>query len=74
MISADADVLARMELRASLPDDDAAGSDLFSAESFHAQALALAISTVAAGAAAFFVCHFYILLPYAWIVSMRSRV
>jgi hypothetical protein len=63
-----------MELGAPLPDDDATGTDLFSAEAFHAQALALTVSTVAAGAAAFFVCHFYTLLPYAWIVSMRSRV
>jgi hypothetical protein len=56
-IAAGADVFARDELRAALPDDDAAGGDRFAAVGFHAQPLADAVATVADAALTFLMCH-----------------
>src|SRR5690606_35616734 len=57
IISADADVFARAELRAALSDEDAPCQHPFAAVPFHAQTLGIAIATIAGTADAFFVCH-----------------
>jgi hypothetical protein len=56
-IAARADILARFELRAALPDDDAAGGDGFSAKFLHAEPFADAVAAVADAALTFLVCH-----------------
>src|SRR5688572_719879 len=57
MILAQADVVARVPLRAALAHDDVAGANHFAAELLHAKALGLRIAPVARGAACFFMCH-----------------
>ena len=56
-IAARADIFARHELRAALPDDDAAGGDRFAAIRFHAQPFADAVAAVADAALTFLMCH-----------------
>src|SRR5512147_1826631 len=57
VVLADADVLARVELRAALADDDGARVHELAAVGLDAQALALGIAAVAGRAACFLVCH-----------------
>src|SRR5207245_2070743 len=59
VVATEADVFARMELRAMLAHDDHTGLDLLPVIQLDAEALPATVSTVAAAAAAFFVCHFY---------------
>ncbi len=58
VVLARADVVAGVELRAALTNDDAASVDGCIAENLHAKTLRLGVTTVAGGAAAFLVCHF----------------
>src|SRR5712671_1220510 len=50
-------VLPRMELRAALDHDDAAGGDEFAAETLHAEVFRIGVAPVARGADALFVSH-----------------
>src|SRR5256885_11466121 len=52
-----ADVVAGMELGATLAHDDRAGRDQFTTESLHAEHFGLGIAPVSRRAAAFFLCH-----------------
>ena len=61
-IAAGADILARHELRPALTDENAACSDMFAAEAFHAQAFADAIASVTNTALTFLMCHTYALI------------
>ena len=56
-IASGADVLARDEFRATLPDQNAPGRDMLAAKFFHAEPLADAIASVANAALSFFMCH-----------------
>ena len=56
-IASRADVLARDELRAALPDDDAAGGDLLAAIRLHPEPFADAVAPVADAALTFLVCN-----------------
>ena len=56
-IAAGADVLARDELRAALADENTAGADDMAAKFFHAETFADAVTSVAATALSFFMCH-----------------
>jgi len=58
VVFADADVLARMDPRAALANNNVARGHILAAIFLDAQALRITVSVVAAGAAAFFVCHF----------------
>src|SRR4051794_13216482 len=51
------DAFAGMELRTQLANEDITGDDLLAAKTLHATPLAIRITTVAAGALTFFVCH-----------------
>src|SRR4051812_43321544 len=53
VILAEADVVARMDPRSALADDDAAGRDRLAAKGLHAEALRLRVAAVARGAACF---------------------
>src|SRR6185369_6497704 len=57
MVLAQADVVARVPLRAALTHDDVAGASLLAAEQLHAEALALTVAAVAGRAACFLMCH-----------------
>src|SRR5438270_8004041 len=57
VVLADADVLARMEDRATLPHEDRARVHQLAAVGLETQALALGIAAVAGRAACFLVCH-----------------
>ena len=57
-IAAEADVFARMDVRAALSDDDAAGRDELSAVGFDSTHFRFAVATVAAAGLTFFMCHF----------------
>src|SRR5262245_9342093 len=57
VVAALPDALAGVELRPQLADDDVPGDDLLAAVTLHAAALAVRITTVAAGALTFFMCH-----------------
>src|SRR5690606_35909416 len=52
-----ADVLAGVELRAALTDEDGSGGDLGAAEHLHAEALRVRVATVAGGTATFGLGH-----------------
>ena len=56
-IASGADVMASHEFSSALADDDAAGCYMLSAKGFHAEALAITVTAVAAAALAFLVCH-----------------
>ena len=56
-IASGADVLASDELGAALANDNAAGGDMFPAEGFHTEPLAITIATVSAAALTFFMSH-----------------
>jgi hypothetical protein len=58
MVAPDADVDARVEPRAALPDDDVTGNNCLAAKHLDAKALRLRIATVLAATACFLVCHF----------------
>src|SRR5262249_46326241 len=57
VVLTEADVLASVERRTDLADDDAAGGDVLAAEDLHATALRRRIATVARRALTFFVSH-----------------
>ena len=57
-IAASADVLACVQLSATLADDDVTGNDLLAAENLHAKTLAVAIAPVAGSSLTFLMCHF----------------
>jgi len=57
------DITTGFDMRAMLADQDVAGEHALPAEHLDAQALAMAIATIAAAAAAFFVCHRF--LPFS---------
>src|SRR5690606_27897590 len=57
VVAAKADVDARMELGATLADDDVAGLDGLATIDLDAQHLRVGIATVARGTYAFFMCH-----------------
>src|SRR5881275_1485909 len=57
MVFAQADIVARVPLRAALTHDDVAGANSLATELLHAEALALAIAAVAGRAACFLMCH-----------------
>ena len=52
-----ADPFARMKAVADLADEDVSGSNFFAAESLHAEALRVGVTTVTARALSFFMCH-----------------
>src|SRR5512141_2850143 len=52
-----ADVQARLERRAALPDEDRAPGDELAGEALDAEALRVAVASVAGRARTFFVCH-----------------
>ena len=56
-IAARADVLAGLEFRATLPDNDTACRDEFAAVRFHTEPLADAVAPVTNAALTFFMCH-----------------
>lgn len=56
-IAAGADVLSGNEFGAALTDENAAGGDKFTAETFHAKPFADAIAPIADTALTFFMCH-----------------
>jgi hypothetical protein len=57
VVSADADVRARVELGSALSNEDFAGLDDLTAVSLHAEALRVRISTVTRRTLTFFMCH-----------------
>src|SRR6476469_3935848 len=57
VVLAQTDVLAGVELRAALADDDRAPRDRLAAERLHAQVLGVGVAAVTAGALSFFMCH-----------------
>lgn len=59
VIPSPAHIPARMELGATLPNDDAASLDLLSTISLHAKKLRVAVPPVSARAYALFMCHRY---------------
>src|SRR5919198_3926836 len=70
-----ADVLAGVDLRAELADEDVAGLDLLRAVHLHAAPLARGVAAVARGALSFFVSHgASSFLRYARTTVMRSSV
>src|SRR4029078_2425969 len=75
-ILAEPDAHARMNHRAALPHDDAAGADRLAAVHLGAEALGVRIAAVARAAASFFVCHgsVPIFLVYPTIASILSSV
>lgn len=56
-IAAGTDINAGFELGAVLTDEDAAGSDKFTTETFYTEALTYAVASVAYAALTFLVCH-----------------
>ena len=56
-IAARADILARDELRAALPNDDAASGDGLAAKRFYAEPFTDAVASVPDAALTFFMCH-----------------
>src|SRR3954451_10567810 len=57
VVAAPADVEARMEVGAALPDEDLAGLDDLAAEPLHTQPLRVGVTPVAGGRGALLVCH-----------------
>jgi hypothetical protein len=57
VIFAYTNIFAGVEVRAALPHDDVTRDDVFTAIPLHTQALCVAITSVAAGAATFFMSH-----------------
>jgi len=57
VITADADVRSRTELRSALTDEDIAGKDHLTAEPLHAEALGVAIAAVFSTSGTFFMSH-----------------
>src|SRR5581483_1021321 len=70
VVLAAADVDARVEVGAALPNDDLAGVDLLAAEALHAQALRVGVTAVAAGRRALFVCHGRSYFPVSMPVTL----
>ena len=62
IIPSQAYVLARMNFRAVLPDEDVSGAHLLSAELFHAQTLSLTVSSVARASYPFFMSLLWVSL------------
>src|SRR5262250_1152460 len=63
VVAADADVRARLELRAALADEDRAARDQLAAESLHAEPFGGRVAAVSRAADAFLVCHCCLSLP-----------
>lgn len=61
VVLAAADVLAGVEVGATLTNDDVAGDNMLAAVTLHAKALRTGIATITGGAKTFFMSHF--LLP-----------
>ena len=61
MVSTYTHIIAGVNARASLADQNSPGVNALPGKSLYAEPLALAIPTIAAGAATFFMCH--LLLP-----------
>src|SRR6266511_934869 len=59
VVLADADVLSGQQARAALTNQDGARLDLRSGEFLHAEPLSGRVATVACGARALLVCHFF---------------
>src|SRR4051812_9752039 len=57
VVATAADVVARVEVRAALADDDLAGVDDLAAEALHAEALGVGVAPVLGGRGALLVCH-----------------
>ena len=57
VVAAHADVLAGVELGATLAHDDVAGDNSLATELLHAEALAAGIATVTNGTLTFLMCH-----------------
>src|SRR4051812_34988102 len=57
VVATPADVLARVEVRPALTDQDLAGVDLLAAEPLHTQALRVGVAPVPAGRRTLLVCH-----------------
>src|SRR5262249_50128425 len=64
VITATADAVARVEVRAALPDDDLARVHRLTAEALDAKPLRARVTAVAAGRRALLVCH--CVVPYAF--------
>src|SRR4051794_20469576 len=62
MVLAQADIVARVPLRAALTHDDVAGANGLAAELLHAEAFALTVAAVAGRSACFLMCHVELLL------------
>ncbi len=57
VVFATADVLAGMEMGATLANDDVAGDDVLAAVALHAQSLSMRVAAVTGGAKTFFMSH-----------------
>ena len=57
VVFATADVLAGMEVGATLANDDVAGDDVFATEALHAKSLGMRVAAVTGGAKTFFMSH-----------------
>ena len=62
MVTTHADIVTRMELRATLANDDATGGDRGVTKNLYTKTLSLGITTVAGRTATLFMCHFLTLL------------
>src|SRR4051812_24524291 len=56
-VTTQADVAARMKLRAALTDENLAGTDFLTAIALHAQHLRIAVAAVLGTTTCFFMCH-----------------
>jgi len=57
MVTTTTDVPTRMEMRATLTDDDAAGTDPFATEALDSEVLRVAVSAVSARSYTLLMCH-----------------
>lgn len=57
IVFAAADVLAGMEVGATLANDDIAGDDVLATEALHAKSLGMRVAAVTGGAKTFFMSH-----------------
>ena len=58
VVLAATDVLAGMEVGATLANDDVAGDDMLAAIALHAEALRAGVTTITGRTKTFFMCHF----------------
>ena len=71
MITAKADIDARMKSRAALANDDIARNNLLTTENLHAQAFGFRVSTILAATACFFMSHCTIPVLHVACTSFR---